>query len=65
MTSPFEVDLLSFEEAQKEYPRLLTTADKMFPGMSAEDLAKVVSLTVGTCRSCSDAPRDCYCSRDD
>lgn len=60
-----EIDQLTIEEAQQDYPALWATARSYFPDMPDADIAKIVSLATGICPDCHAAPWGCQCENDE
>lgn len=60
----FEVEILTQDEA-KSYTDLYATARSMFPGLSEDEIARIVSLVVDTCPYCRMDNRRCQCWRDE
>jgi len=56
---------LSISDAQGNYPVLWRTARLALPGLSDEQLAAVVSITVDHCPVCHESTRDCQCWNDE
>ncbi len=54
-------EILSPTEAQATFPRLWEAADAAVPGLTDQQLARVVSLVVDTCPSCYREDAGCGC----
>ena len=54
-------EILSPAEAEATFPRLWEVADAVVPGLTDDQLARVVSLVVDTCSSCYQADAGCGC----
>jgi hypothetical protein len=54
-------EILSPAEAKAEYPRLWEVADVLVPGLTDDELGRVVSLVVDTCPACYGGHRRCRC----
>jgi len=52
----FEFRHETVEGCQQEYPSLWATAKSSFPYLADDQIALVVSLVVGTCPHCHEAP---------
>jgi len=51
---PIEIwcDLITVERAKAEYRKLWLQTERLFPSMTEDDRARVISLVVGTCPGC-------------
>ena len=56
-------EILSPAEAEATFPRLWAVADAVVPGLTDDQLARVVSLVADTCSSCYQADTGCGCRR--
>ena len=56
-------EILSPAEAEATFPRLWAVADAVVPGLTDDQLARVVSLVVDTCPSCYQGDAGCGCRR--
>ena len=56
-------EILSPAEAEATFPRLREVADAVVPGLTDDQLARVVSLVVDTCSSCYQDNAGCGCGR--
>ncbi len=54
-------EILSPTEAEATFPRLWEAADAAVPGLTDQQLARVVSLVVDTCPSCYRDDASCGC----
>ncbi len=57
-------EILSPTEAEATFPRLWEAADAAVPGLTDQQLARVVSLVVDTCPSCYRDDAGCGCRGD-
>ena len=56
-------EILSPAEAESLFPRLWEIADALVPGLTDDQLARVVSLVADTCPSCHQDNAGCGCGR--
>ena len=56
-------EILSPVEPEATFPRLWEIADAIVPGLTDDQLARVVSLVVDTCPSCYQGHAGCGCRR--
>ncbi len=54
-------EILSPTEAHAAFPRLWEVADAVVPGLTDDQLARVISLVVDTCPSCFRDDAGCGC----
>ena len=58
----YHLELLTIEESQdEEFREIRETARHHLPRLSDDELAKVVSLVIGTCAGCHRKGWDCNC----
>lgn len=55
---------LKVRKAKDEYPVLFSTFKHRFPQSREEDIAMMVSITVGVCSECWKEVKPCNCSVD-
>jgi hypothetical protein len=61
----FAVEQIGCNEASREYTSLWETVIETFPMLTNKQAAQVVSLVVGICHHCYEAPTGCQCWNDE
>jgi hypothetical protein len=56
------IDLLPTATVRERYPDLWATYRERLPTLDDQQLATAVSVAVGVCLHCFEAPRGCSCS---
>lgn len=60
-----DLEPATIEEATKQHPRLVNTIRVFVPGLTDEQIGRIVGLIEGTCSACLEDSYGCHCWNDE